>query len=443
MASEYSRVVAFSGNSNAIQALELPAPSYGVLDRFIITQTSPVGTSGSGTFKVYDRRSACIGLTDLNVKASGTVSNISNSTEILTLVSTDSHNLSVGDSFFIKECADSLYNTTYVVNTVESSTSVTVSPSSSVNHFASLTTSFGGNNNDVTLTAKTAGVAGNDIQLHLMDLGVQNESLRFTYGEPATASFNPASGTDFKLIAINGGTSGNAISLTVVLPLTENKTLSASVSTNDITVTLKVKSDGKSETTAADLIALINSTNSTKTLVEARLMENSSGNLSGVSKTFLTGGSSNTNHIHVLLATNSSKAITTTASQLVTILSTNSLASISLATGNDGTGVLTALITSNLSGGGYPIASTGVWQTVPFNPRTSPPTSLVYSGTVAAGQTFQGFNLDRSYENKDNQDINLRSRHTGLWLEFTADALAPNIALGWEVAYTCRININD
>ena len=87
--------------------------------------------------------------------------------------------------------------------------------------------------------------------------------------------------------------------------------------------------------------------------------------------------------------------------------------------------------------------TSGVWQTDPFNPRTSPPTSLVYAGTVTAGTTFQAFDLNRGYENKDNQDINLRSRHTGLWLEFTADALDPNIALGWEVAYTCKTNSID
>lgn len=223
MASEYSRVVAFSGNSNAIQALELPAPSYGVLDRFIITQTIPVGsTLGSGTFKVYDRRSACIGLTDLNVANSGSIVSISNASGQLTIVFNAPHNLIQGVSFLIKDCDTADYNITYTVASVASTTSVIVS--------------------------------------------------------------------------------------------------------------------------------------------------------SGI-----TGGSE----------------------------------------------------------------TTGVWQTIPFNPRTSPPTSLVYSGTVTAGTTFQAFDLNRGYENKDNQDINLRSRHTGLWLEFTADALDPNIALGWEVAYTCQTNSVD
>mgnify|MGYP006167940635 FL=1 len=222
MASEYSRVVAFSGNSNAIQALELPAPSYGTLDRFIITQTSPASNTGSGTFKVYDRRSACIGLTDLNVANSGSIVSISNASGQLTIVFNAPHNLIQGVSFLIKDCDTADYNTTYTVASVASTTSVIVSS----------------------------------------EIEEEDET-------------------------------------------------------------------------------------------------------------------------------------------------------------------------------------TGVWQTIPFNPRTSPPTSLVYSGTVTAGTTFQAFDLNRGYENKDNQDINLRSRHTGLWLEFTADALDPDIALGWEVAYTCKTNSVD
>jgi phage-related tail fiber protein len=222
MASEYSRVVAFSGNSNAIQALELPAPSYGTLDRFIITQTSPASNTGNGTFKVYDRRSACIGLTDLNVANSGSIVSISNASGQLTIVFNAPHNLIAGNSFLIKDCDTADYNITYTVASVASTTSVIVS--------------------------------------------------------------------------------------------------------------------------------------------------------SGI-----TGGSE----------------------------------------------------------------TTGVWQTIPFNPRTSPPTSLVYSGTVTAGTTFQAFDLNRGYENKDNQDINLRSRHTGLWLEFTSASLGAEIMLGWEVAYTCQTNSVD
>ena len=130
MASEYSRVVAFSGNSNAIQALELPAPSYGTLDRFIITQTSPASNTGSGTFKVYDRRSACIGLTDLNVANSGSIVSISNASGQLTIVFNAPHNLIQGVSFLIKDCDTADYNITYTVASVASTTSVIVSSGS-------------------------------------------------------------------------------------------------------------------------------------------------------------------------------------------------------------------------------------------------------------------------------------------------------------------------
>ncbi len=227
MSSEYSRVVAFSGSSAVVTSLELPAPTNGVLERVIIIQTNPTVAVGSGTFKIYDRKSACIGLTDLNVKASGTVSSVTTSNiGVITLVSSASHNLGAGDTFFIKDCADTTYNLNYQVTAVNSSTSVTISP----------------------LT-----------------------------GTPADSSS----------------------------------------------------------------------------------------------------------------------------------------------------------------------ASSGVWQTHPFNTRTSPVTNLIYSGTLTAGVTFQQFNLGRSYENKDNQDINLRSRHTGFWLEFTPAALSPAVTLDWEIAYTSKKNNVD
>lgn len=220
MALEYSRVIAFSGSSASVKSLELPAPAHGVLERVIITQTNPEIAGGSGTFKVYDRKSACVGLTDINVESSGAISSISvSAVGEITIVFSTPHKLKAGVSFFIKDCDTSAYNVTYVVASVVSTTSVKVSSA---------------------------------------------------------------------IVAVN--------------------------------------------------------------------------------------------------------------------------------------------------------ATTGVWQTLPFNPRTSPPTSLVYSGTVVAGTTFQGFNLARAYENKDNQDFNLRCRHTGLWLEFSPVALVPSAVLQWEIAYTCRTN---
>jgi len=227
MSSEYSRVVAFYGSSAAVTSLELPAFTNGSLERVIIIQTNPSVAVGSGSFKIYDRKAACIGLTDLNVKASGTVSSVStSSTGVITLVSNISHNLGIADTFFIKDCADPAYNLDYQVTAINSNTSVTISP---------------------------------------------------VGGTPANSS----------------------------------------------------------------------------------------------------------------------------------------------------------------------TASSGVWQTYPFDARTSPATNLIYSGTITAGVTFQQFSLGRAYENKDNQDINLRCRHTGLWLEFTPATLSPVATLNWEIAYTCKKNNVD
>jgi hypothetical protein len=272
MASEYSRVVAFSGNSNAIQALELPAPSYGTLDRFIITQTSPASNTGSGTFKVYDRRSACIGLTDLNVENSGTVSSI-----------TVTSNLFLGE-----------YN--------------------------------GGADYNIGDIVSYAGALWRRL------LGPNTGYAPGTEYWEATPISTPV---DIVFSAAHGLKVGSLFSIKDCDIAVYNTTYTVTSITSSVAVTVSASSASATAITA------------------------------------------------------------------------------------------------------------GVWQTTPFNPRTSPPTSLVYAGTVTAGTTFQAFDLNRGYENKDNQDINLRSRHTGLWLEFTADALDPNISLGWEVAYTCQTNSVD
>jgi len=281
MASEYSRVVAFSGNSNAIQALELPAPSYGVLDRVIITQNSPASNTGNGTFKIYDRRSACIGLTDLNVANSGTI---------------------IGSS-------------------------VTASSSSTV--------------------------YDNGADYNVGDI--------VRYGSPSLLYR--------RILGPNPGYAPGTV-------YWEETTIS-------VTTTVLFAAAHGLKVGSSFLIKDCNlaTYNNTPADVDSKYIVTSVPNATQV--------------------------------------------------------VFSAMVNTLLA------PSEGVWQTLPFNPRTSPPTSLVYSGTVTAGTTFQEFNLNRGYENKDNQDINLRSRHTGLWLEFTSNALSPNIMLGWEVAYTCQTNSVD
>lgn len=81
--------------------------------------------------------------------------------------------------------------------------------------------------------------------------------------------------------------------------------------------------------------------------------------------------------------------------------------------------------------------STGaLWQTTPFNPTTAPITHLVYTANKTGGTDFTAFDINRAYENKDNQSPTMRTRTSSLWLEIVTAGGAT--ALTYEIAYTCR-----
>lgn len=77
-----------------------------------------------------------------------------------------------------------------------------------------------------------------------------------------------------------------------------------------------------------------------------------------------------------------------------------------------------------------------LWQTEPFLPTKPPVTHLVLTDTISAGDDKILFDLNRSYENRDNQDFNMRTRHSALWLEFITTGQAEPLV--FEIAYTCR-----
>lgn len=78
------------------------------------------------------------------------------------------------------------------------------------------------------------------------------------------------------------------------------------------------------------------------------------------------------------------------------------------------------------------VGTGGVWQTSPFLPTVNPASHLVYEGTVAAG-SLKGFDIDRGYENRDNQSETMRARYQALWMEFT-----PANSGNYEVAITAE-----
>ena len=74
----------------------------------------------------------------------------------------------------------------------------------------------------------------------------------------------------------------------------------------------------------------------------------------------------------------------------------------------------------------------GLWQTLPFIPTNSPASHLVYEGSLSSG-SLQAFDIDRGYENRDNQSETMRSRNSALWAEFT-----PATTATYEIAITCE-----
>jgi len=103
-------------------------------------------------------------------------------------------------------------------------------------------------------------------------------------------------------------------------------------------------------TTAALLVAAINANVNASQLVQAYLTQASSGAIAAVTKTLLTGGTTDANLTYVSLGTNSSGATNATGSQLLAVIQNSDLQA-SLASGNDGTGTVAALTVTNLSGG--------------------------------------------------------------------------------------------
>ena len=79
--------------------------------------------------------------------------------------------------------------------------------------------------------------------------------------------------------------------------------------------------------------------------------------------------------------------------------------------------------------------STGLWQITPWSPMLSREMYIVHEGTVTSGTTLKEFELNKSYENQDNQDRHIRTPNTALWLEFDP---AGGGETAWEVAYTSQ-----
>jgi hypothetical protein len=77
-----------------------------------------------------------------------------------------------------------------------------------------------------------------------------------------------------------------------------------------------------------------------------------------------------------------------------------------------------------------------LWQTKPFDATTAPITHLIYAATKLTSGDYIQFDINRAYENKDNQSETMRCRYSALWLEVLT--VGGGESFTYEIAYTCR-----
>lgn len=238
---------------------------------------------------------------------------------------------------------------------------------------AALTTALAGDNNDIIWTAAVGGAAGNDITIAYVDPGAEDEALAVTVTENAievsleTSPEVAASveteltGEDNDLVftAVTPGAAGNSITITYTDPAGNDQSLDVTVVGTDIDVSLATDSGGDITSTAAEVLAAVNADGEAKLLVLASLPDGATGAgvVTAMSETALTGG-------------DDGGAITSTAADIITeVASTPAAAALvsgANAAANDGTGVVTAMAATALTGGADLMALYGPFESARF-----------------------------------------------------------------------------
>jgi hypothetical protein len=223
---------------------------------------------------------------------------------------------------------------------------------------AALTTSLTGTHNDLVFTARNAGTGGNSLTVAYIDPAESDSPISVTFdgtdlvvnlatdsGDAATVNLaSTGANNDITVTADAAGSAGNSYSVEFIDPSANNATLS--VTTADylkFTVNLATGAGGAITSTAAQVIAALNAYAPFAALMTAANTggNNGSGVVTAIAETDLTGGGDN-------------YAITTTAAEIATAVSlttANDKISVANAAANDGTGVVTALAETALSGG--------------------------------------------------------------------------------------------
>lgn len=188
---------------------------------------------------------------------------------------------------------------------------------------ASISTTLTGTNNDITVTANDKGTVGNDYTLTLTDPAGNSQSLAVTVTGTATkASLSTAlTGTnnDLDFTAVERDSYGNSVTVAYVDPSANSAALSVVVTGKAIVVNLATGSGGAITSTAASIKTAIEAHTPASRLVT---VANKSGNdgtgvVTALTATALSGGKPGSRDIVASLATNGGGTITTTAALLI------------------------------------------------------------------------------------------------------------------------------
>lgn len=227
---------------------------------------------------------------------------------------------------------------------------------------SSLTTSLAGANNDLVFTSKIAGAIGNTISVQYLvpeddteetSVEVSNSeivvTLEATYVAATLTTALTGDDNDLVFTAVEKGTAGNSVTIKYTDPAANDAPLTVNVTGTDIDVLLATNGSGDITTTAAQITsAILASVEASELVTSANAGGNDgTGVVTALTETPLSGGT---------------VTISTTATDVKDAIEAYELAdnlvTVANAAGNTGAGTVTAMAKTNLSGNGFAITST-------------------------------------------------------------------------------------
>jgi len=222
------------------------------------------------------------------------------------------------------------------------------------NH-GSLTTIMAGDNNDIVVSAKVDGIAGNSNSIQAASMGGRlMPAAVYEGGIPASVIIHENE-NPILIVAKEPGEAGNSITVKFSATLVPNQPLTVNVDGTAIDIIGATDSEGAAEFLGVvDAVAAINESEEASALVLAISYGDKFGdNFIPTSAEALTGGEDIEGLTFVRLGTDDTpnfSNVTTTGEELAALLTTDNLTA-SNADGNDGSGIVTAISRTSLSGG--------------------------------------------------------------------------------------------